>query len=347
MDYRQAGERIRRGEISSFYLFNGPDEYLKEELLQKIIMSLGKKGKHFSVERINAKYLEKGLSDFIQELQQTTIQTLLSEGRVLWIYNSSLFSPPPKDTPSKKDKSLEGENEILRLLEQKLSEIILIFSVPQADKRKKIVKMVEKAGKFIDFPVLKGSALLKWLTDRLARENLRIEDDAAHELLERTGENLTLINSEIEKISTYLCGEKTISMELIHKLVPGSSLGNIFQLTEAVARKKMDEALRQLHRIRAQDEHPLVILAMIVRQFRLLFQLCLLEKKGCSRREILAALKIQPFLLNKLQEQVKNFTPSSLARIISDLKEMDAAIKNGQLDSGDALEQMVLKLTVG
>lgn len=348
MDYRQAGERIRRGEIFSFYLFSGPDEYLKEELLQEILTSLAKKGKSFSVERINSNHLERGLSGFIQDLQQTTIQTsLLSEGRVLWINNSLLFSPPKKDTSSKKGKFPEGESEVVHLLEQKLSEIIIIFSVPQVDKRKKIVKMVEKAGKFIDFPVLKGHALLKWLAGRLAQENLQIEDDAALELLERTGENLTLINSEIQKISTYLCGEKNITMELIRELVPGSSLGNIFQLTEAVGRKKMDEALRQLHRIRAQDEHPLVVLAMIARQFRLLFQLCLLEEKGYSRREILAALKIQPFLLSKLQEQAKNFTSCSLARIISGLKEMDAAIKSGQLESGDALEQMILKLTAG
>ena len=71
------------------------------------------------------------------------------------------------------------------MLEQGLSEIILIFSVIQVDKRK-IVKMIEKAGRLIDFPVLKGSALLKWLNSRLAQENLKTYDDAAFELVERT-----------------------------------------------------------------------------------------------------------------------------------------------------------------
>ncbi len=346
MDYRQAGDRIRRGEIHSLYLFSGPEEYLKEELLQDILLILQNKGTNFSLERINANTLEKGIPELIRELRQATIQTsLLSEGRIIWVYNSSLFSPTKKDTAKKKDKSAEGEKEILTLIEQGFSDVILIFSVPQVDKRKKIVKMFERAGKFIDFPALKGSALLKWLTDRLAAENLEPEDGAVLELVDRAGENLTLLNNEIVKISTYLCGKKTVSTELVRHLVPGSSLGNIFQLTDAVGRKNMDEAVLHLSRIMQNNEHPLVILAMIARQFRLLFQLCLLQKKNLTRREILAAVKIQPFLLDKFQNQAKEYTSDSLAKIICYLKETDSAIKSGRLEAGDALEQMVLKLT--
>jgi DNA polymerase-3 subunit delta len=347
MDFRQAGERIRRGEIAAFYLFSGPDEYLKEELLQEILFYMEKRGKHFSVEKIDANNLASGLSGFIQELQQTTIQaSLLSEGRILWVYNSPLFSPPGKGKPAKKGKVAEEENAIAVLLGRNFSDIILIFSVPQVDKRRKIVKMIEKGGRLIEFPLLKGAALLKWLNARLAQENLQIEDDAALELVERTGENLTLLDSEIQKIKTYQRGEKNVSEALIRNLVPGSSQGNIFQLTDAIGRKNMEEAVKHLAGIKAQGEHPLIILAMVARQFRMLFQLCLLENKNLSRREIIAALKVQPFLLNKLQDQVKNYTLHSLARIISFLKETDVAIKGGQLEAGDALEQMVLKLTI-
>ncbi len=347
MDYRLVSERIRRGEMHSFYLFNGPEEYLKEELLRELRVKLEKNGKHFSLERIDVNALEKGIPELIQGLRQTTILTsLLSEGRIFWVYNTSLFSPPKKETAKKKENSAAGEKEILRLLEQDFSDEIIIFSVLQVDKRKKIVKMIEKAGKLVDFPLLKGAALLKWLTSRLAREKLKAEEGAVLELVERAGENLTLLNSELEKISLYLGGEKTVSRELVRRLVPGSSQGNIFQLTEAVGRKKMDEAVLHLNRITAQNEHPLVIMAMITRQFRLLFQLCLLQDKNLSRREILAALKIQPFFLDKLQEQVKNYTSDSLAEIFRYLKETDGAIKSGRLEARDALEQMVLKLTV-
>lgn len=346
MDYRQARERIKRGEIHSLYLFSGPEEYLKEELLREILFVMEKKGKHFSREKVNADVLEKGIPGLIQGLRQATIQTsLLSEGRLLWVYNSPFFSPSKKDTSKKKEESPDGEKEILALVEDGFSHIILIFSVPQVDKRKKLVKVFEKAGRLIEFPVLKGVALQKWLTDCLAQEKLEAEEEAVLELLERAGENLTLLHNEIVKISTYLCGKKTVSAELVRRLVPGSSAGNIFQLTDAVGRRKMDEAIIQLTRILHNNEHPLVILAMIARHFRLLFQLRLLQDKNFSRREIIALLKIQPFILDKLQDQVKNYTSDSLARIISYLKETDKGIKSGLLEAGSALEQMILKLT--
>ncbi len=349
MDFRQAGERIRRGEIFSFYLFSGPDEYLKEELLQGILLSLEKKGKHFSVEKIDAVNLEGGLSGLAEDLRQTTIQaSLLSEGRVLWLYNSLFFSVPEKGKSAKKGKGkVTGEEgAVAKLLEQDSPEDILIFSVPQVDKRRKIVKMAENAGRLIDFPLLKGAALLQWLESRLAKDGMQFKGDAALELVERTGENLTLLNNEIQKIGIYLRGEKTVSTALIRSLVPGSSQGNIFQLTDAIGRKEMGEATRHLAGIKAQGEHPLIILAMIARQFRLLFQLSLLQDKNLTRREMLANLKIPPFLLSKLQDQAKNYNLSSLARTITALKETDAAIKNGRLEAGDALEQMVLRLTI-
>lgn len=346
MDYRLVSERIRRGKIHSFYLFNGPEEYLKEELLRELRKKLEKNGKHFSLERIDLNASEKGLPELIQGLRQTTIQTsLLSGGRIFWVTNSLLFSSPRKETATRKENSAAEEKEILGLLEQDSSDEIIIISVPRVDKRKKIVSMIEKAGKLVDFPLLKGAALLKWLTDRLAREKIQAEEEALLELVERAGENLTLLNSELEKIILYLGGEKTVSRELVRRLVPGSIQGNIFQLTEAVGLKKMNEAVLHLNRITAQNEPPLVILAMITRQFRLLFQLSLLQDKNFSRREIIAALKIQPFFLDKLQEQVKNYTSDSLAQIFRYLKETDSAIKSGRLEAKDALEQMVLRLT--
>ncbi|HHU75332.1 MAG TPA: DNA polymerase III subunit delta [Firmicutes bacterium] len=347
MDFRQAGERIRRGEIAAFYLFNGPDEYLKKELLQDILSTLEGRGKRFSMEKVDAGNLKRGLPGLVEELQQATIQaSFLAEGRILWVYNSPFFSSTGRGKPAGKGKVDEGENAINLLLRRNLSENIVIFSVSQVDKRRRIVKIVEKAGKLVDFPLLRGAALLRWVEGRLAQENLQADEDAAQELVERTGENLTLLDNEIRKIKLYTKGKGIVSAELVRELVPGGSQGNVFQLTDAIGRKNMEEAVKYLDGIRAQGEHPLIILAMIARQFRLLFQLGSLGNKNYSRREILALLKVQPFLLNKLQDQVKNYTLHSIARIIFYLKETDVAIKSGQIDAEDALEQMILRLTI-
>ena len=346
MDYRQARERISRGEIHCFYLFSGTEEYLKKELLHDMISFLTKKGMNFGLERVSLSGQSSGFSELLRELRQGTIQTsLLSEGRIIWVADAAFFSSPPKGKASAKNKPATETDEMQALLGRPFSDLLLIFSVPQVDKRKKIVKLSEETGRLVEFPQIKGAALHQWLRKRLDQEELIAEEEAAYELLERAGENLTLLDQEIKKIKLYLGDEKRVTSALIRTLTPGSSMGNIFQLTEAIGGKKMEEALSHLTRLTMNREPPLVILAMIIRQFRLLLQLSLMQEKKTPRRDIIAKMKIQPFLLDKLELQVKNYTPKSLAGIICSLKKTDRDVKSGKLDAGEAIEQVALRLT--
>ena len=51
MDFHQAGKDIKTGKVAPLYLFSGPEDYLKEELLGEILRVLGKEGRSFDLER--------------------------------------------------------------------------------------------------------------------------------------------------------------------------------------------------------------------------------------------------------------------------------------------------------
>lgn len=347
MHYVQIREKIKRGVIYPFYLFSGPEKYLQEKVQQEIFLGLQQKGKDFSLERLDGGKLS--LPDLLAEVRQTTI---FSGGRLLWIEEPPFFSAKKRSAGSGKKRKTasrrgqrSGEEELLAFLHgEEVSDLVLIFTALKVDRRKKLVKTIEARGRLVEFPLLRGAALKRWVEDELSLSKKQIEGAALDEFLARGGEDLRTLQGELEKIVTYLGEEKIVTRALVAHLVPESSEGNIFQLVGAVGRQDVEGALSHLHKLFQQNEPPLVILAMIARQYRLLYQYLTLNA-GKTQREAAAAMKLPPFMLRELAGQAQNYTPALLARIIVCIKEIDLGIKTGRYGANEALERLVLQLT--
>jgi DNA polymerase-3 subunit delta len=351
VDYFQAIMRLRKDSIIyPLYLLSGPEDYLKEEFLQELLKYLEQRGKSFFLERLDGRQVN--LSELMSGVKQST---LFSGGRLLWVSNPPYLSSSKKkentageeESPATRRSGKEhaGEEELLAFLQGEITDSVIIFSVHDVDRRKKLVKAIEEAGMLIDFSSLKGAFLKKWIKEQFSKEKKKVEEEALNELVERLGENLHLLKREIEKIVTYMAGERIVTRALVQYLVPESRQGNIFNLVESIGQKNIKGAFFHLHKLRRQNEHPLVILAMVARQFRLLYQFLVLQEKGLSQREIIAFLKVQPFVARELASQVERYNRHTLASVIAHLKETDLNIKTGRLEANDALEQLVLHLT--
>lgn len=346
MHYAQAMGRVRQGLLSPFYLFSGPEKFLQEKMLQEIYSRLQQEGKTFFLERLPG--IELSLPALMQNVRQKTI---FSGGRILWVEGPPYFTTPKtgpagrKKKPAGQDKP-SGEAELLTFLQQeKVSDLVLILVVPNVDRRRRLVKTIESGGRLVEFPLLKGAALRKWVRDELSLEKKQIEAEALQEFLARGGENLQLLQMELDKMVTYLGPEKTVTRALVEKLVAENSRGNIFHLVEAVGRMDVEGALGHLYKMRLQNEPPLVILAMIARQFRLLYQYLIFQEKKLPVREMASALKTPPFVVNKLAGQAQSYRAETLARIIATVKEYDLGIKTGRFEAHTALEKLILQLT--
>ena len=141
--------------------------------------------------------------------------------------------------------------------------------------------------------------------------------------------------------------KKVVTPELVRYMVPESSEGNIFNLVEAIGQKNTEEALFHLHKMLRQNEPPLIIMAMISRQFRLLYQFLTLQEKGLTQREMPAILKVQPFVVKKLAGQAGRYNVHAIVTAIAYLQEIDLQVKTGRLEASEALEQLILNITIG
>lgn len=349
MDYRQVRLELQKGLLRTLYVFSGSEDFLKEELLGEMLKVMRSKGLEPDLLKVDGKKLD--WRDLRREAEQVTI---FSRGRVILVKDAPYFSNMSEknnivgEKGSQKSKGQSKkeplQEELAAFLLGRSVDSLLVFFIQNVDKRRKINKYLEKSGNLVEFPPLKGAALYNWIRDELVRESKKIDDDALAILVQRCGENLLLIKSELEKLVISLGKEKKIDSSLIEKLVPENVPGNIFSLVDDLGRKNAAGALKHLHRMRQQNEPMLRILSMIIRHFRLLYRANILRQEGFSTAKISATLQVHPFVTGKLVEQLPSFSGDAFPRIIHALKEVDLAIKTGRVSGEEALEQLILKL---
>ncbi|MGD1995591.1 MAG: DNA polymerase III subunit delta [Anaerolineae bacterium] len=221
--------------------------------------------------------------------------------------------------------------------------------------------LVEKEPLPADHPVLKlahshergyvqifeppsAKALPNWIVKRTEKHGGQIAGDAAAQLAQMVGQDLRLLDQEIMKLVTYVGPESTIAVEDVTRVVPYVSEAVIFDLVDGLGRREGNVAATTLHRLLQEEEPPLRILGMIVRQFRLLIQAKELREARKNAASIARILDLHPYPASKVYRQAANFTPAQLEQIYRYLLATDRQIKTGELDPETALDLVVAGL---
>jgi DNA polymerase-3 subunit delta len=187
-------------------------------------------------------------------------------------------------------------------------------------------------------------ALPKWIEGRARKHGGEIEPQAAAQLAAVVGADLRLLDQEIAKLVTYAGTERPITAADVDAVVPYAQAAVVFDLVDALGRRDGRTATQTLHRLLDAGEHPLGLLSMIVRQFRLLIQVKELKAEGANPQAIAKALGIHPFPARKLHTQATCFTVEQLEGVYRNLLDTDVAIKSGEIEAEVALDLLVAGL---
>ncbi len=220
---------------------------------------------------------------------------------------------------------------------------------------KKLIALVEHdpRGRIVEFAAPQD--MRRWLAQRAARHQARIESGAAQALAERIGEDFTLADTELAKLAAYAAA-RPISAGDVEKLTPFTPEASIFRMVDALGERNGPEALRLLRQLLDAGDEPLRVFGMIVRQYRLLILMREHLDGGGTPGGAAAALEVQDFVARKLASQARRYSLEQLERIYRYLLETDLAMKGGlaerdapgravdRLNPTYALEELVVRL---
>ncbi len=192
-------------------------------------------------------------------------------------------------------------------------------------------------------PQLRKGELAAWTSRRARSKNIRLAQGVAQDLATFIGPHLRIIDSELEKLALY-AGDRVITKADLAVMCPYAREASIFDMVDALGHRRTATAFRLLAQMRSQGAHPLYLLTMIVRQYRILLQVKDYMGRGMRKDEIASALRLHPYPTQKAMAQCRNYTPRQLETIYDRLLETDVAIKTGRLEANLALDMLVVEL---
>lgn len=321
----------------TIYLFYGTENYLIEQEISTIIE------KNIPQDERDLNVIAYDLSATALEVVMEDAETLpfLSKQKVIIAKNAGFF------TSQKVQKGIEHNLDVLdRFMDNPAAYSIIIFTVQseKLDERKKIVSKIKKQGNIKVFTSLAGTRLVEWVVNTARANEADISKETASLLIQIVGSNLQMLMQEISKMAIYAGRGGIIDSKTVEELSSRTLEQNIFMLIEKVTELNKDEAFKILYDLLKNKEEPLKILALLVRQFRLMLITKELNRIGYSTKQIASQLGEHPYSIQLALKQSAKFTELQLKEIIKRLAEVDYNIKTGKIDKILSLEMFLFYL---
>ena len=319
----------------SVFLFWGQEEYLlnnevkklKNELLDDSFISMAYKV--FDNPSFNT------LMDILQAAP-------LMFGATLSIVNLDKYLVGNK--LSFTDKEMESIDFALKSVNEKVN-IIFVCKIPRdenkkPDSRKKLYKIISKYSQVREFAQFKTyQKELNLQISKMAKEkDLIISSDNIVLLIEQLGPNLTLIDSELEKLKIALFPNKTVDTGALKKYCTSSE--DVFLLADLIINGNKNEVIKQFNLL-TEKRHPLEIFSVLQSNFQRFIYIKSYERK-MSTKDISLNLKLHEYIVMKTQEKLRKISLDRLLQIRENLINAEYKLKTGQSADGEILLEMAL-----
>jgi DNA polymerase-3 subunit delta len=192
---------------------------------------------------------------------------------------------------------------------------------------------------------------MRWAVSTAQQAEVRMDPDAARELVDALGADMMLVASEMEKLLLYAMGRGRITLGDVETMVLGAKQRSLYELTEAISVHDRARALALLDGLlnssEAGEDAAIGHLYMLARTFRQM--LVILEKNVRDSRAIWQALwqgfRIPPFAADELIRQARRYkSRRELMRALRLVARADLELRSSPPDKRLVLERLVYDL---
>ncbi len=311
------------------YLLYGSDEVARSEALAALCAELPEDVADLNLSRLDGRRLK--LDSLVGACEALPF---LAERRIVVVSDALKHSRAGKE-----------REELRTYLERVPASCDLIFvEHEEVDRRSILFTLLKKAGQVREFLPLQGSELLRWLQERARHKGSRLEPAAAQRLVELGGGDSRTLDTELEKLATYVGRGGTISAAIVDRLVEDGQEQNLFAFIDSLGARRLGPALRGARALLEEGQAPTYVLFMLARQVRILIGVQELATQRRSPETIAADLGQKPFVVRKALDQARGFAPGELVRIHDRLLSLDLATKTGRIQPDTALELFVAEV---
>lgn len=199
----------------------------------------------------------------------------------------------------------------------------LILSCRKMDNKKKMVKLLKEKATYL----LCDIDLNKYVKDEIS--SYKMTNEAINYLIESVGNDFVRLENELNKLMLLKHDTKEITKEDIDLITIKKLDYNIFNLIDAIMKKKKKESLQIYQEMINYGEDIFKIFIMLANQIRLIYQIKVL--KNYSNEEIMQTLHLKNSKqVMALRYKMNEYTEQNLLDYLHKLSIMDEELKQGR-----------------
>jgi len=203
----------------------------------------------------------------------------------------------------------------------------LILVAPTADQRRRLFAACVRAGAAFGFRRVDLRGAPSWVV-RFARERgHEIVPAAVQELVDRSGADLGVLASEVEKVSLHAGPGIRIEARHVRAVATAVRAHEVQELTDRLAARDRAGAMRILRSLLAEGEPPIRAAAFLAAHLRRALHVAELEERGLRVEAIAVQLGISSWLVQRIAGRGR---ARNLERALGVLRRLDLELKSSR-----------------
>lgn len=327
MEYKEYIKQIGAKNVKPFLILSGSEEYVKKTV----------------IERLKKTFVDESMLEF--DMNVFDNQTVDFDALYSAVSSPAMFSERRLVAVSVKPENQIFKDERMEGLAKGLADdVLLVLNVEgKTDKRLALTKKLEALADCVCIDELEHNDVIKWIIQHVKAAGKEISPADAEYLFTFVGNDLFQLRSEIGKLVD-CTDENKVTRKNIEDMIAHTPEHGVFTLVDAVAARKTPEAIKQTKLLLDDGSEAFQLLALLERQYQLLFRYLSMVKNGEQQKAIMETLAIKPFLYDKLKKQSAGYTVESCKQALQMCLELDFNVKSGKADAEKGFELLIVKL---
>jgi DNA polymerase III subunit delta len=222
---------------------------------------------------------------------------------------------------------------------------LLVFEAWELAKDHALAALIAKIGQV----VFLESAEKRSMGSRFVKEKFRaagktLGPGVLERLEDQAADAPAFIDSVIDQMILYSGDQNTVTEDMLDQFEENHKEPNIFALTDAIAGRKVKDAIICLKQILTQDEKEIIPLVGLLHwQIRRFWQAKALMEEGVPQSVIMKKCKIYPKQAPFFWRQLQQLSRKKLEQALEGLFDLDWALKSGRSEGAVDLEKWVIQ----
>ena len=333
-NYSAELRRLKEQGPEKLYLLWGPEDYLREQYLIQLKKRCLPEGEDdFSYKRMDGPGL-----DAVKLQQAVDAMPFMTERSFVELRDIDVNRLADPDACVK----------IISDLPDYCTVAFVLKADYEMDGRLRFVKALRAEARELNFTQQSQGMLTDWIVRRFAAAGKGVELAAVQRLIFISGDLMSRLIPEIEKIAGYAKGEKVTpaDVEAVANHIPEAV---VFDMTEYIAARKNNSALAILAELMAdKNNEPIMVIAVLGKQMRQLYAARLALDRNLGTKYVMEVCSIKyDYIASKLMSAARGYTLSQLRRAVELCTETEYRMKSSEADARELLKEAVLRIAAG